>query len=161
MQRKRSLNYFIKWLAYEVGMINFTNMTKMKINFNRIKFGFKKIKLWSSYVSFPILIGVNLLVTESQFGFPDIKFDVCRFLFYLCYIEVANPLQIKLQAIVVMILNCILNIFNNYNCFQIRVLKVVKKLLNTWFYFIMLFLLQNYAYSYYHLAIWIKLFHFV
>ena len=67
--------------------INFINMTTIKSNVNGIRFGFKKMKLRASNVSLHIVIGVNLSVTRSQFGFPDIKFDVWRSKFYFCQIE--------------------------------------------------------------------------
>ena len=62
-------------------------MTKMKFNENWIKFVFKKIIFQSYNSNFPIVIKDNLSVIESQFGFPDTKFIVWRFIFYLSQIE--------------------------------------------------------------------------
>ena len=66
----------------------------MKFNVNWIKNGFKKMKFWFSNVSVLILIGVDILVIGSLFGFPDIKFDVWRSKFHLCQIKGVNPFQV-------------------------------------------------------------------
>ena len=59
----------------------------MKFNSDVIKFGFKKLKLLFSMFSFPISIGVNLSVTQSQFRFPYNKLDVWISKFHFNQIE--------------------------------------------------------------------------
>ena len=57
------------------------------------------MKVRSNNVGFPIIIGVNLLVTGSQFGIQNIKFDVWRSKFHFCKIEDFDIIRVKLQAI--------------------------------------------------------------
>ena len=58
-------------------------------------------KRWDyiQYVSFSILIEINLSVIGSQFEFPEIKFYSIDIKIHFCQIEGVGPFQVQQQTI--------------------------------------------------------------